>query len=99
MPPTPLDVAKAEIEALKASLARTPPEHKKECIGVGTAQTFNRIIDKLKTEMPDMAPNLTKLRYGDSLALHVKGKAEPSFLDLELEVERVLGLILLYQKG
>lgn len=95
MPPTPLEIVKADIEAYKAVLSHLPDKQKEGFVSRATVEDFNTLLKKAADAVPEMAPHLpTKIftHYRDRLS-------SQKFAEIEILVERVLRLIQLYQKG
>lgn len=94
MPPTPLDIAKADIEAYKFILGKATEKQKQGWVSSTTTEEFNALVGKIRKAVPEMAPDLP-----GTIPLGLGGDAQIKFLELEIMVERVLNQVVLYQKG
>lgn len=98
MPPTALDIAKSDIEAYKTTLSNASQKQRDSNISVATAKEFNDLLKRIAEAVPEMAPNLPKPVLSES-ATKLLPVTAFKFTELELVVQRVLNLIVLYQKG
>jgi hypothetical protein len=94
--PTPFDELITDVMAYKTALAAGTQKQKEKHVSIPTARQFNALLDRIKRETPDLAPKLPEeiTWVSDS---HLAGLSDIIFLELEISVERVFGLLNLYK--
>lgn len=89
-------VVAAKLQGVMSTLERTPPGHKKNPVSLELAQEFNKILDVIAAEYPelkdDLPAQLSTRGFGSNM-----GVASVSFLDLEIICEQVLNLLALVE--
>jgi hypothetical protein len=91
--PTPLDFHKATVLAFKNTLEGKSAKEKERHISIQVAKQFNAVVDKIKGEHPDAATHLPEPITWKGIAAQDMQIADISFLDFELLLNQVLGLL------
>lgn len=95
MEPDKLQILKARLQGYKSILEKTRPSQKSEIVSNHLARNFNEIVDELRNISPGVGEHLPK---------HIRTpggrrQTDVSFLDLEIMVEQVLGILNVLESG
>jgi hypothetical protein len=98
MEPTPLQLLKVRLQGFKRTLGSASERSKSEHISTELAKNFNSILanigekfPSIRDALPEPVPSTTLLRKA--------GKADISFLDLEILVDQAVGILDLLDSG
>ena len=95
--PTEFDFILTDILAYQSALSRATSKQKENHVPTPTAQQFNALLDRIKAEKPELAPRLPDLITFGSEAARFLDASDITYLDLEISVERIIGLLQLYK--
>ncbi len=91
--PTSLDFHKGTITAFKNTLDGKSAKEKEKHISIQIAEQFNSIVDNIKKEFPDAAPHLPQPITMKGIASRDMQIADIKFLDFEMLLNQVLGVL------
>lgn len=94
MEPDKLQLLKVRLQSYKNILEKTPPSQKSGFVSNNLATNFNEIIDEFRTISPNVKNQLPK-----EILIPGFRQEDVSFLDLEIMVEQVLGIINVLESG
>jgi hypothetical protein len=95
---TTFNFLKAKVLAIKHTLDSKSSHEKKDRISIQTAQQFNAVIEEIKKESPEAAPHLPQPIQSNNPSADFFSVADASFLDLEIMVNQVIGVLDVAQK-
>ena len=90
--PSQRQILEAQLQGIKSTLERIPPKEKTAQIALALAGSFNDILTTIGESQPDLKGFLPKpLSMRGKLT--VVGKAEVTYLDLEVFCEQTINLL------
>jgi hypothetical protein len=96
--PTKLDFIRSDLLAFKTTLERQGQIEKDKRVTIDFAKRFNSLIQKIKSESSEAAEHLPEsLTWSDPWKQ--AGLADIKYLELEVLVEQILGVVDLLQSG
>jgi hypothetical protein len=97
MPIDSIDLLKARLNSIKATLERASEKQKGGPAGTALAENFNRILEEVGTAFPELKSALPA-RITSLGPLARVGSSDVSYLDLEVFAEQVLSLLQFVQR-
>jgi hypothetical protein len=91
--PTSLDFHRATIRAFKNTLDGKASKEKEKHISIQIAEQFNVIVDNIRKEFPDAASHLPQPITMKGIASRDMQIADIKFLDFEVLLNQVLGIL------
>ena len=89
--PEKVDVLRAKLRAIRSTLERTPSQEKQNQAGIDLANNFNEMLTQVGSLLPELKEELPK-PISAGIFAHM-GKANVTYLDLEVLAEQVLALL------
>src|SRR5947199_271239 len=91
--PTSLEFLKARVQAIKHTLEGKSGKEKDGRVSIQIAQQFNSVVDNIKKEFSNAAPQLPQPITTKGIGSHDMQIADITFLDFEMLLNQVLGTL------
>lgn len=89
--PTQLDFLRAKVLAYKGTLDGRAASQKAGRVSTQIAEQFNAIVEEIKKAVPEAAPHMPHTIT--SITVPGSGKSDVTFLDLEMMLNEVVGVL------